>query len=163
MIKCYGLHWHVDRVFWGRPHVPGSLKGSKLNNQRLVIDFREQIGIYALYADYDLVYIGQTGAGRQRLFHRLRHHRKDHLAERWNRFSWFGILGVDEENGELVRWEDAPTEKLDLQDGLNILEAVVISIAEPKLNLQRGNWAGAAQYLQVQADRNQDENGDEEE
>jgi hypothetical protein len=86
MIKCYGLHWHIDRVFWGRPHVPGRLEGYPKNRANIVIDFRDQIGIYALYADYDLVYVGQTGSGNQRLFERLRWHRRNHLAERWNRF-----------------------------------------------------------------------------
>lgn len=31
---------------------------------------------------------------------------------------------------------------------LNILEAVSVAIAEPKLNLQRGRWGEAKQYFQ---------------
>ncbi len=56
-------------------------------------------GVYALYADYELVYVGQTGAGNQRLFRRLRDHKKDHLSERWNRFSWFGTQWVTKARG----------------------------------------------------------------
>jgi len=29
-----------------------------------------------------------------------------------------------------------------------LLEAVAVAIAEPRLNLQRGRWAGATQYFQ---------------
>ena len=31
---------------------------------------------------------------------------------------------------------------------LNILEAVVIAVSEPRLNLQRGRWGEATQYYQ---------------
>ena len=31
---------------------------------------------------------------------------------------------------------------------LNILEAVAITVAEPRLNLQRGRWGDARQYFQ---------------
>jgi hypothetical protein len=32
---------------------------------------------------------------------------------------------------------------------LNVMEAVAIAIAEPKLNLQRGRWSDATQYYQA--------------
>lgn len=58
MIWNYGLHWHVDRVWWGSPSPgdAGLLYGATNRNapEEQVVDFREQIGIYALYADYDL-------------------------------------------------------------------------------------------------------------
>jgi hypothetical protein len=41
------------------------------------VNFRLQRGIYALYADYELVYVGQTGGQvSDRLFHRLKKHRR---------------------------------------------------------------------------------------
>ena len=36
----------------------------------VLVDFRDQRGIYTLYADYELVSIDQTGAGDDRLFKR---------------------------------------------------------------------------------------------
>ena len=76
MIKSYGLHWKADRVFWGRPKNSGSLLGAKSRSAKArQVDFREQRGIYALYAGYDLVYVGQTGTGSHRLFNRLKAHR----------------------------------------------------------------------------------------
>jgi len=81
MIRSYGLFWKSDEVFWGKQKNPGSLFGVKSQSSKAIaIDFREQRGIYALYADYELVYIGQTGAGTDRLFNRLKFHLSDHLG-----------------------------------------------------------------------------------
>ena len=150
MIWNYALHWREDRVWWGSPGYAGCLYGATNRNapEENIIDFREQVGIYALYADYDLIYIGQTGTGNNKLFHRLNAHRSDHLSERWDRFSWFGVLPVTKRN-ELGSHNTA----LEYTGGyrnndpqgfmasaLNIFEAVSIAISEPRLNLQRGNW-----------------------
>lgn len=146
MIESYGLHWHADRVDWGRPAYAGTLLGAASRSHRArPVDFREQRGIYALYANYELVYVGQTGAGNDRLFKRLKAHRRDHLSERWNRFSWFGTQWVTK-SGAL----SADTARLSnsVEASLNILEAVGIAIAEPRLNLQRGKWADATKYFQ---------------
>ena len=113
------------------------------------INFRRQRGIYALYADYELVYLGQTGAGDQRLWGRLRAHKRDHLADRWNRFSWFGTQWVTTA-GTLSADTGAKTESIAAT--LNILEAVSIAIAEPRLNLQRGKWGDATKYFQWSED-----------
>lgn len=147
MIKSYGLHWHEKHISWGRRGgEAGSLLGcaSRKDNANEV-DFSQQRGIYVLYADYDLVYIGQTGARNNRLLSRLRSHKNDHLSERWNRFSWFGLLRVKNTH-ELAL--DAQSVNVTVDIALNILEAVSIAISEPKLNLQRGKWSEATQYYQ---------------
>jgi hypothetical protein len=146
MIRSYGLHWHVDRVFWGKPKSAGTLLGAASRSPRArAVDFRRQRGIYALYADYELVYAGQTGASNQRLFGRLKAHRIDHLSERWNRFSWFGTQWVTQSN-ELSM--DTAAVHQTVEAALNMLEAVSIAIGEPRLNLQRGRWGEATQYFQ---------------
>jgi hypothetical protein len=72
VIKNYGLHWDIDKVFWGRQRNPGTLLGTASRSKLAhPVDFREQRGIYALYANYELVYIGQTGAGSDRLFQEI--------------------------------------------------------------------------------------------
>lgn len=109
------------------------------------VDFRDQRGVYALYAEYELVYVGQTGAGDAQLFKRLRSHLTDHLAGRWNQFSWFGTQWVTKKH-RLSTDRAAAHESVAV--ALNILEAVGIAISEPRLNLQRGRWGGAKQYLQ---------------
>jgi hypothetical protein len=157
MILSYGVHWHVDRVFWGRP---GTLLGAASRSPRArPVDFRYQRGIYALYADYELVYVGQTGAGNDRLFNRLKAHKNDHLSERWNRFSWFGTQWVTT-SGKLSA--DTAHVKESVEATLNILEAVAIAIAEPRLNLQRGKWSDATKYFQWW-DRSEDDEEEVEE
>jgi hypothetical protein len=158
MIQSYGVHWHVDRVFWGRPNDSGTLMGAASRSSRArPVDFRNQRGIYVLYADYDIVYIGQTGAGNDRLFKRLKAHKTDHLSERWNRFSWFGTQWVTKGNSL-----SADTAKLGetIEGALNVLEAVAIATAEPRLNLQRGKWGEGTKYFQWW-DREPEEGDDE--
>jgi hypothetical protein len=148
MIQSYGLHWTIQRVDWGKPGVgnSGTLLGAATKSRKAKpVDFRKQRGIYALYADYELVYVGQTGASKDRLFKRLKHHRNDHLSERWNRFSWFGTQWVTKSN-ELS--EDTASVSQSVEAALNVLEAVSIAIAEPRLNLQRGRWGEATKYFQ---------------
>jgi hypothetical protein len=146
MIQTYGLYWNIDHIFWGWPKKLGTLEGCASRAKRAVpVDFRDQRGIYALYADYDLIYIGQTGAGDDRLFKRLRAHKNDHLSERWNRFSWFGTQWVTKDH-KLSK--DIDKVHPSVVEALNILEAIVIAVSEPRLNLQRGRWSDAKQYFQ---------------
>ena len=64
LIQTYGLFWKVEDVFWGKPRVSGNLLGIHKGAKRSsFVDFREQVGIYVLYADYKIVYIGQAGNG----------------------------------------------------------------------------------------------------
>lgn len=146
MIRSYGLHWREDRVFWGRPNDSGTLLGAASRSKLAkLVDFREQRGIYALYAEYELVYVGQTGAGKDRLFSRLKCHRIDHLSERWDRFSWFGTQWVTEKH---YLSKDTAAVHQAVAAALNMLEAVSVAIAEPRLNLQRGRWGDSTQYYQ---------------
>lgn len=169
IIKNYGLFWHVDRVNWG---YKGTLEGrarGDTGKKEGIVNFREQKGIYALYSNYNLVYIGQTRKGKYgTLFPRLRHHLKvGGLSERWDRFSWFGMLQplVVAAKKVLVRELYLPKKVLKVTPpvALDMLEAVSIAISEPRLNLQRGKFKsiGATQYYQCgQVD--DDENLDDE-
>jgi hypothetical protein len=143
-------------VNWGRQNNAGTLLGTETTARRgATVDFRDQRAVYALYADYELVYVGQTGAGEDhRLFQRLKEHKSDHLSERWNRFSWFGLNWV-RQNRSLAA--GAETLNLSATDTLDILEAVSIAISEPRLNLQRGSWGEAVQYFQYSSDNESDQ------
>lgn len=152
LIRSVGLFWREDNVFWGAGNQAGSLLGVPSHAMTSdEIDFREQIGIYALYADYQLVYVGQAGTGDQTIFDRLKHHRKNDLAGRWNRFSWFGVLRVLN-SGEL----SAKTEALHpaLPDVLNHIEGILIHAVEPPMNSQGGRFGeNVTRYLQVRDER----------
>lgn len=153
LIHNYGLFWQRNDVFWGRPKVTGHLKGVRAKEvSETPVDFREQAGVYVLYDDnFRLVYVGQAGAGMQYLFSRLKHHRKDSLANRWTRFSWFGIRWVKKNRKLSV----GAVQHFVRSDAiLNHIEAILISAAEPPHNRQGGRFGDdVEQYLQYRDEK----------
>lgn len=98
MINTIGHLWRADDVFWGAGSSAGALLGVPYYGKtQKPTDFREQVGVYVLYADFDLVYVGQAGGGNQCLLARLKQHRDDGLARRWNQFLvvWVSV-GVED-------------------------------------------------------------------
>ncbi|WP_428487111.1 GIY-YIG nuclease family protein [Rhodopila sp.] len=152
LIKNYGLFWKAENVYWGQVGAGnvGHIKGFTAGNAQRTVDFSQQVGTYVLYADYKLVYVGQTGVGNNRLRARLAQHRRDHLAGRWNQFSWFGFRWVRSPNLEddlAVLAANVPPDTFDVM--MNQLEAILIYAAEPPLNRQGGPFGqDVDQYLQ---------------
>jgi hypothetical protein len=149
LIRTVGLYWHRADVYWRTAFKNGVLSGRAPGGQS--VNFAAQIAIYILYADYQIVYVGQTGARNPRLFARLKGHTRDDLADRWNRFSWFGLRRVLA-NGDLamIAAKARPT----IPEALNHLEAALIHATEPPLNRQGGRFGpNVTRYLQVRDDR----------
>lgn len=153
LIQNYGQFWKIENIFWGKARSPAALFGILASAKKSApIDFRDQSGIYALYADYELVYLGQTGGKGQKLLARLVQHRKHDLSGRWNMFSWFGTRSVLDSGSLKAAKEGA--NKTTHQLVLNHLEAVLIHVAEPRLNRQGGKWGkGVEKYLQQRDSR----------
>jgi hypothetical protein len=159
MIKNMGLFWKRDNVFWGKPNNPGRLLGRHSSAKREdAVDFWKQVGIYALYANYRLVYVGQTGTGKiNRLGNRLRQHTQHDLAGRWDTFSWFGICYV--KNGsELSEVPNIRNAKIN--EILDLTEAILISVGEPSLNRQGGRFGGDVERYLQEPDERAMEKGD---
>ncbi|WP_432344714.1 GIY-YIG nuclease family protein [Shinella yambaruensis] len=143
LIHNYGLFWRRNVIAsdgpWPRS---GALLGIGVKQKRRgKVDFSRQRGIYALYDDsFRLIYVGQAGRGDRRLYARLRAHSIGNLAERWSRFSWFGILPVEvEANSQMLRLVDdhqptAPTR----ENILDHMEAILIAAGEPIRNAKGG-------------------------
>lgn len=168
MIYNYGLLWRRKLIYWGKggkgdnsAHLRGtesrSTKKTPTAPVEKTVDFRGQIGVYALYHDFELVYVGQAGTkkkseeGGMNFYTRLKQHKADFLADRWNRFSWFGIRKVIKKPGSKqvkILGAIAKGAYPKRADILNTLEALVISISEPKLNRQGGTWKPAVEYFQ---------------
>ena len=153
LIKNYGLFWKTQDVFWGKTKVSGNLFGIRVGAKRSDhVDFRYQTGIYVLYADYKIVYIGQAGNGNAKLFERLKMHRKDDLAGRWNQFSWFGLKWVLKTNKLSTDIDSLHPETNSL---LNHIEAILIHASEPPLNRQGGRWGKTVhRFLQYRDENN---------
>jgi hypothetical protein len=152
LISTVGFFWKKDDVFWGAGSNAGRLLGvpaKKITAQP--IDFREQSGIYVLYSDYTPIYVGQCGLGNQKLLKRLKQHRVDDLAERWDRFSWFGIRRV-KLNGKLSA--EVLRVNPSVAMALNHVEAVLIHAIEPPMNGQKGRFGHrVTRYVQVRDPR----------
>jgi hypothetical protein len=149
LIHNYGLFWRRENIFWGRPRVPGHLKGFPARKSYAEVDFREQRGVYVLYDDnFRPVYVGQAGANDNRyLFDRLKDHTRDALADRWTKFSWFGIRWVTKADALANGAEGTHTTAGAVLDHI---EAILISTIEPAHNRQAGRFGDEVdQYLQV--------------
>ena len=152
-IKNYGLMWDRDSVRWvGTRGNAASLMGQgPIGNpikDQVEVDFREQIGVYILYRNESVVYVGQAGAGNSTLLSRLRNHLTDHLADRWDKFSWFGVRSVNK-SGTLSIRKGELKRRLKANEILDLLEGLLINVVEPPLNKQGAKWSGIEQYFQL--------------
>lgn len=106
-----------------------------------------QRGIYAIYSDFKLVYVGEAisseGIGA-RLF---AHHSKPQLHGRWDSFSWFGIDGYNAD-GKPVPYQPI---KVTAPTIARTLELVAILVADPPMNRAQGRFKGAERIDQAHA------------
>jgi hypothetical protein len=151
IVTNMGLFWRRDQVRWkgnrgiGRARLAGRRRSAKRKGE---VDFWKQTGIYALYAKYDLIYVGQAGLSDQsNLGNRLKHHLTDDLAGRWDMFSWFGLQTVKADNKVGKRAKLSLSTRAHLA---NVLEGIIIEVAEPPMNSQKGRFGGRVErYIQV--------------
>lgn len=165
LIHNYGLFWRRSVISadgpWPRS---GELLGVGVRQKRRgKVDFSRQRGIYALYDDnFRLIYVGQAGKGERRLYNRLRSHSLNNLAERWTRFSWFGVVPVEEDpvTGALALHENFKAERApEIKEVLDHLEAILIMAGEPIRNSKGGIFGkGVVHYRQATASSSVNEN-----
>lgn len=149
LVQCYGLFWRWEDVHTGGGQgQKGELWGYRKGAKNKHVDFRDQRGIYALYAGHNFVYAGQID--KRGLLKRLIEHCNDDLAERWDRFSFFGTRRVLD-SGKLGKIKKAATAKTNVV--LNQLETFLIHVSAPALNNNRGKWSGATRFYQVRDKR----------
>jgi len=151
IIQSYGLFWRTEDVFWQtfkKRELLGVPRGARTSQPT---NFSERVGIYVLYEGHRMIYVGQTGAGQNRLFQRLRTHTRDVYADRWDHFSWFGLRRPIRNGGlssERMRAVSSIAKALDH------MEAVLIAAAEPSLNKQGGRFGrNVRRFIQVRDER----------
>lgn len=140
LINAFGMYWSRSYVLWSP--TPRILGQQQLESTS--VDFCHQRGVYLLHDGRSVVYVGRTTD--QPLGVRLRQHVADRLNGRWDRFSWFGTMTVNE-TGSLVAPSNA-TFNLDLL--IVTMEALLIEGLEPPQNRKRGDDFRAIEYLQVE-------------
>jgi hypothetical protein len=77
-------------------------------------------GIYVLFQDWSVVYVGKTGD--QPLGRRLKQHRVDDVAGRWDRFSWFGVRNINSDGS--LGATPLPSRQVRAKEVIDTLEAV---------------------------------------
>ncbi|MEM7806653.1 MAG: HTH domain-containing protein [Planctomycetota bacterium] len=139
IVQALGMFWRRDRVEWKASPV---LMGQQQPGSTPV-DFSAQRGVYLLHDGRETVYVGRSVD--RPLGRRLFEHTIDRLNGRWDRFSWFGLLGVDE-GGHL---HEVPNDGFGDAVIIEALEAVLIESLEPPLNRRRGDHLQEVEYLQA--------------
>jgi hypothetical protein len=147
LITAYGEWWDPHAVEWGSQGKgnKGQLLGAEKANKKPV-NVWEQVGIYVLFQDWAVVYVGKTG--RQPLGRRLKQHRADDVAGRWDRFSWFGVRPINAD-GTLRATNALSARLLSGDDVIDTLEAVLIRVTAPPLNHRREKIPDAEPLIQV--------------
>lgn len=138
IVRCVGMYWHHSKVSWRtKPRILGQeQQGAK------EIDFSNQIGVYLLHDRSRIIYVGRSID--RPLGVRLSEHTRDRLNGRWDRFSWFGLRGVDDD-GKLTE----PELSVDLSGIVSLMEAILIESLEPPQNRKRGDDFSDIEYIQV--------------
>ncbi len=152
IIANMGLYWARSKVRWkgnagiGPARLAGRRRWAKKQGD---VNFWPQTGIYALYANHHLVYVGQAGLSDQScLGTRLKQHLTDDLAGRWDMFSWFGLQKVrstDNKVGNRTKLSISSRGHL-----ANVLEGIIIAVADPPMNSQWGRFGRKVElYIQI--------------
>lgn len=142
LVKHYGEFWNPDLVDWGKrgPGNKGKLMG-RPDGGKSTLDLWDCRGVYALYEDFQLVYIGQ--AFDQGIGKRLRDHLTDRLAGRWDMFSWYSTSTIRKKKPRL------PGERqVTAKDVINSLEALAILVTSPPLNRRHNDLPRATRVEQ---------------
>lgn len=139
IVKVYGQFWNRNRVDWTAREALGTMKGKRR------CDIWDQRGIYALYKDFRLVYVGQ--ADNRGMGVRLGEHCKDRFAERWDSFSFFGICELDRFGNAKPR----QTVTITPTSLIRSLELIGIILSDPPLNRARGRFPEAEKVRQIES------------
>lgn len=136
IIRALGMFWLRNDVNWkNNPAILGRQHGGD------DVNLAGQRGVYLLHDRHDVIYVGKSVD--RPLGQRLYEHTRDRHGGRWNRFSWFGLLGIDED-GQID--SEMPTASGD--DIITTLESILIECLEPPQNRRRGDHLDAVEFIQ---------------
>ena len=120
----------------------------KVKGKFLEVDVWDQAGVYILYNNYQIVYVGSTT--EHRLGKRLRRHLRDRHRGRWNSFSWFGIKAIKKTDGSLSKVTTRGVTAIGI---IKALEAILIEVIDPPLNRIHEKIKDAVRVEQLKPER----------
>ena len=145
LIKTYGEFWNPELVDWNNSW---RLLGRRSRKGKDVNVYEER-GVYVLYKDYVPVYVGKgdvTSIG-----YRLQGHRHSwRKGPRWDLFSWFGVVGLNDKDKLLRRKTGL---RVTTDELIATLEALLIVSIEPRMNSRREKFKNAVRLYQSDTDR----------
>ncbi|WP_151527034.1 GIY-YIG nuclease family protein [Serinicoccus kebangsaanensis] len=152
LIGAYGTFWDPDLVDWhGRGWRLLGRQGLQRGTVK-VADFRRARGVYALYSDTGIYYVG-LASGTQGIGGRLRDHTRDEHAYGWTRFSWFAFDGpseTDKYDDGVLRHRQWISVEADDTVAIREMEALLLAVTRPPGNIQQTKFESAnAEWMQV--------------
>jgi len=145
LIKSYGEFWNPDLVDWKNSR---NLLGRRTRMGRN-INVYDELGVYVLYSDYTPVYVGKAFSSS--IGGRIKGHRQSsRKGPRWDRFSWFGVLGLDSKD-RLKKSKHGL--RVTTEELVATLEALLIVAIDPRLNQRREKFRNADRLLQSDSDK----------
>jgi hypothetical protein len=147
LIRTYGEFWNPDIVNWNKSW---RLFGKRRSDSKGPdINVYEERGVYVLYQDYEPVYVGK--ADKTSIGYRLQLHRQSRRkGPRWDRFSWFGIKGLNQD-GSLKNLNTKF--HLSSPELIATLEALLIVTIDPRLNARKERFKNAVELFQSETDK----------
>ena len=152
IIGAYGTFWDRELVDWSARS--WQLLGRRgLNTGTLQIaDFRRARGVYILYNDINVYYVG-LASSQHGLGLRLKAHLKDEHGSKWTRFSWFAFDSPEDDSDrddqgilQVVRYDGI---ELDTPVLIRDLEALLQAAMQPFANKSATKFHEGAEWLQV--------------
>jgi hypothetical protein len=134
-IQNYGEAWRVQQSNFGRT-----------SPRAIPVDFSAQIGVYILFDELRLVYIGRAGNPEEgTILSRVQSHHDTGDKGSWDTFAWFGFrpVGIDgtlRPLRESTIWYD---------DEIRDMEALLVYVLKPPHNLRSGDYRHLPKYYQV--------------
>lgn len=151
IVKTYGEFWSREGINSSKREILG-----RRRNNVVRCNMWDQRGIYALYDNFRIVYVGKAddrGIGR-----RLTEHCKDRFRKRWDSFSWFGVQDFDKRGKPRPYKSVRSTQR----EAIRSLELLAILMSDAPLNRQQGRFPGAEKVWQVSEvppEKNREVNG----
>ena len=155
LIGACGVFWDRDVYDWSRMSQRRLLGRRGLTKNTIQIaDFSGARGIYVLYNEVGVYYVGLTAGDTAGLSARLSAHTTDRHAGNWTRFSWFSFDSPSVED----RVDDDGVLELDYWTGYENLkpktaieesEAMLIAALKPQGNEKKMRFKDAEEWTQV--------------
>ena len=134
-IRNYGEAWRVEHSTYGHT-----------SPRAISVDFSAQIGVYLLFDDQRLVYVGRAGNSEEgTILSRVQNHRETADKGSWDTFSRFGFrpVGID---GTLQSLRE---NTLWSEEEIRDMEALLIYVLNPPNNLRSGDYRHIPKYYQL--------------